>query len=122
MTPYNFDVLQGASYRIDPAAPVGNRVRELRFKGRDVRESDLFSLAVNSYRAQGSGGYTALKGTKVLRTYNDEVRELLVERLRKAGTIQPVTDRNWVLAPETIWAPVALPVPAPVPAAPAASR
>lgn len=122
MTPYNFDVLQGASYRIDPAAPVGNRVRELRFKGRDVRESDLFSLAVNSYRAQGSGGYTALKGTKVLRTYNDEVRELLVERLRKAGTIQPVTDRNWVLAPETIWAPVPLPVPAPVPAAPAASR
>ncbi len=106
MTPYNFDVLQGASYRIDPTAPVGNRVRDLRFKGRDVKGSDLFSLAVNSYRAQGSGGYTALKGTKVLRTYNDEVRELLVERLRKAGTIQPVTDRNWVLAPETIWAPV----------------
>ncbi len=106
MTPYNFDVLQGASYRIDPTAPVGNRVKDLRFKGRDVKESDLFSLAVNSYRAQGSGGYTALKGTKVLRTYNDEVRELLVERLRKAGTIQPVTDRNWVLAPETIWAPV----------------
>lgn len=118
MTPYNFDVLQGASYRVDPTAAVGERIKDLRFRGRDVKESDLFSLAVNSYRAQGSGGYTALKGTKVLRTYNDDVRELLVERLRKAGTIQPVTDRNWVLAPETIWAPVPLPVPAP----PAATR
>ncbi len=122
MTAYNFDVLQGASYRVDPTAPVGNRVRELRFKGRDVKEGDLFSLAVNSYRAQGAGGYEALKGTRVLRTYNDEIRELLVERLRKAGTIQPVTDRNWILAPETVWAPLPPPVPAPVPALPAASR
>ena len=122
MTPYNFDVLQGASYRIDPTAPVGNRVKELRFKGRDVKEGDLFSLAVNSYRAQGAGGYEALKGTRVLRTYNDEIRELLVERLRKAGTIQPVTDRNWILAPATTWAPLPPPVPAPIPAVPAASR
>lgn len=120
MTPYNFDVLQGASYRVDPTAPVGSRVRELRFKGRDVRDGDLFSLAVNSYRAQGSGGYTALKGAKLIRTYNDEVRELLVERLRKAGTIQPLTDRNWFLAPETSWAPV--PPPVAVPAVPAGTR
>lgn len=117
MTPYNFDVLQGASYRIDPTAPVGHRVKELRFRGRDVADSDRFSLAVNSYRAQGAGGYTSLKGAKVLRTYNDEVRELLVERLRKVGTIQPVTDRNWIVAPETAWAPP----PAAGTAAPAAS-
>ncbi len=118
MTPYNFDVLQGASYRIDPTAPVGSRVRELRFKGRDVRDDDVFSLAVNSYRAQGSGGYVALRGAKLLRTYNDEIRELLVERLRTAGTIQPLTDRNWFLAPETTWAPVppAVAVPAAAPA------
>lgn len=120
MTPYNFDVLQGASYRVDPTAPVGSRVRELRFKGRDVKDGDLFSLAVNSYRAQGSGGYTALNGAKLLRSYNDEVRELLVERLRKAGTIQPLTDRNWFLAPETAWSPV--PPPVAVPAVPAGTR
>lgn len=122
MAPYSFDVLQGASYRVDPTAPVGNRIKELRYKGRDVKDGDLFSLAVNSYRAQGAGGYAALKGTRVLRTYNDEIRELLVERLRKAGTIQPVTDRNWILAPETTWAPLPQPVPAPIPALPAASR
>jgi 2',3'-cyclic-nucleotide 2'-phosphodiesterase/3'-nucleotidase len=122
MTPYNFDVLQGASYRVDPTAAVGHRVKELRFKGRDVADGDRFSLAVNSYRAQGAGGYTALVGAKVLRTYNDEVRELLVERLRKAGTIQPATDRNWIVAPDTTWAPLPPSGPAPVPAVPAASR
>ncbi len=105
MTPYNFDVLQGASYRIDPTAPVGSRVRELRFRGRDVKDGDRFTLAVNSYRAQGAGGYTALKGSKILRTYADEIRELLVDRLRASGKVDPVTDRNWVLAPEAVWAP-----------------
>lgn len=115
MSPYNFDVLQGASYRVDPTAPVGSRVKALRFRGRDVKDDDRFSLAVNSYRAQGSGGYSALAGAKVLRAYNDEVRELLVERLREAGTIQPVTDGNWFLAPETTWAP---PPPPSAPAAP----
>ena len=113
MTPYNFDVVQGASYRIDPTAPVGARVKGLRFRGREVRDDDRFTLAVNSYRAQGSGGYDALRGTKVLRTYNDEIRELLVERIRAAGTLVPETDGNWVLATEAVWAPV--------PARPAAS-
>lgn len=121
MTPYNFDVLEGASYRIDPTAPEGQRVRDLRFRGRDVKDDDTFTLAVNSYRAQGSGGYTALKGAKVVRTVNDEIRELLVERLRTLGTIQPVTDRNWVLAPDTAWAaPPAPPAAAPASAGPAA--
>jgi 2',3'-cyclic-nucleotide 2'-phosphodiesterase/3'-nucleotidase len=114
MTPYNFDVLQGASYRIDPTAPVGRRVTALRFRGREVKDGDLFSLAVNSYRAQGSGGYSALRGARVLRTYNDEIRELLVERLRAAGAVEPVTDGNWVLSPRTAWAPP--------PASPAAPR
>ena len=33
MIPYNFDVVQGATYRIDPTAPVGSRVRDLRSAG-----------------------------------------------------------------------------------------
>jgi len=107
MRPYNFDVVQGASYRIDPTGPAGRRVRDLRYRGREVKDTDVFTLAVNSYRAQGSGGYAALRGARVVRAYNDEVRELLVERLRNARTIDPVTDRNWVLAPETTWAPPA---------------
>ena len=115
MRPYNFDVVQGVSYRIDPTAPAGRRVREVRYRGREVRDEDVFTLAVNSYRAQGAGGYAALRGTRVVRAYNDEIRDLLVERLRSAGTIHPVTDRNWVLAPETSWAPPPAAADAPAP-------
>ncbi len=107
MIPYNFDVVQGATYRIDPTAPVGSRVKDLAFKGRPVLPSDRFTLAVNAYRAQGSGGYKALKGAKVVKEQPDEIRELLIARLKKLGTVRPVTDRNWVVAPDAAWAPEA---------------
>ncbi|MEO8585805.1 MAG: bifunctional UDP-sugar hydrolase/5'-nucleotidase [Acidobacteriota bacterium] len=106
MIPYNFDVVQGASYRIDPTAPVGARVKELAHRGRPVQASDRFTLAVNAYRAQGSGGYKALKGAKVVKEFPDEIRELLIDRLKKLGTVRPVTDHNWVVAPDAAWAPV----------------
>ena len=112
MTPYSYDVVQGASYRIDPLSPPGSRVRDLSYRGRAVEPSDRFTLAVNSYRAQGAGGYVALKGARVVRAFPVEIRELLIDRLRAAGKVAPVVDHNWVLAPDSDWAP------APAPAVP----
>ena len=107
MIPYNFDVVQGATYRIDPTAPVGSRIKDLAYRGRPVQPSDRFTLAVNSYRAQGSGGYKALKGAKVVKEIPDEIRELLISRLKELGHVSPVTDRNWFVAPDVVWAPEA---------------
>jgi 2',3'-cyclic-nucleotide 2'-phosphodiesterase/3'-nucleotidase len=105
MIPYNFDVVQGATYRIDPTASVGSRVKDLAYRGRPVLPADRFTLAVNAYRAQGSGGYKALKGAKVVKEMPDEIRELLIERLRRLGHVRPVSDHNWVVAPDAVWAP-----------------
>ncbi len=107
MIPYNFDVVQGASYRIDPTAPVGSRVKDLAYRGRPVQPTDRFTLAVNAYRAQGSGGYKVLKGATVVKELPDEIRELLIERLKKVGHVRPATDHNWVVAPDAEWAPEA---------------
>jgi 2',3'-cyclic-nucleotide 2'-phosphodiesterase/3'-nucleotidase len=107
MIPYNFDIVQGAGYRIDPTAPVGSRVKDLTFRGRPLKSGDRFTLAVNSYRAQGSGGYAALKGAKVVKFVTEEIRELVIARLRELGHVSPVTDHNWVVAPDAVWAPEA---------------
>jgi 2',3'-cyclic-nucleotide 2'-phosphodiesterase (5'-nucleotidase family) len=112
MIPYDFDVVQGATYRIDPFAPVGHRVKELAVRGRPVEAADRFTLAVNSYRAQGGGGYTALRNARVVRTVPVEIRDLLIERLRETGRLVPAADQNWRVAPDAIWA-----KPAPRPAA-----
>ena len=46
-----------------------------------------------------------MKGAKVVKVVSEEIRELLIARIREAGRIQPTVDRNWVVAPDPAWAP-----------------
>jgi 2',3'-cyclic-nucleotide 2'-phosphodiesterase/3'-nucleotidase len=107
MIPYNFDAVQGATYRIDPTAPVGSRIKDLALKGRPIAPTDRFTLAVNSYRAQGGGGYTALRNAKVVKRFPVEIRDLLIDTLREKARIRPATDHNWVVAPDVVFVPPA---------------
>ena len=58
---YNFDVVSGADYTIDLSHPVGSRITSLSVRGKPVRDSDSFTLALNNYRRSGGGGYAMLK-------------------------------------------------------------
>ncbi len=104
MIPYSYDVLEGASYRIDPLAPVGSRIKDLAFRGRPVQPRDRFTLALNAYRAQGAGGYVELRQSKTVKVFSDEIRELLIERLRQLKKLEPKVNRNWIVAPDVTWA------------------
>ncbi len=98
---YNFDVVTGAEYELDLSQPIGNRVRGLRVKGRDVVPSATYTLALNSYRQEGGGGFEALRGAPLIYDQNESVRELLVADLRRRGQIDPTQFgvRNWRIAP-----------------------
>ena len=64
---YNFDVIDGVTYVIDPSQPAkfgprgelldpaANRITDLRYKDRRVEPADEFLIATNSYRAGGGG-------------------------------------------------------------------
>ena len=98
---YNFDVMTGADYELDLSRPVGSRVRGLRVNGRDVVPSESYTLALNSYRQEGGGGFESLRGASVVYDQNESVRELLVADLRRRGQIDPAQfgAQNWRLAP-----------------------
>ncbi len=100
---YNFDVVSGADYELDLSQPVGSRVRGLRVNGRDVAPSETYTLALNSYRQEGGGGFEALRGATLVYDQNQSVRELLVADLRRRGQIDPMQfgAHNWRLTPPT---------------------
>ncbi|OFV79962.1 MAG: hypothetical protein A2Y78_11945 [Acidobacteria bacterium RBG_13_68_16] len=95
LPPYNYDTLQGATYFVDPSAPVGARVQGLRVAGKAVQGGDTFTLAVNSYRAAGGGGYPHLAGAPRVTEIDRPMLELLVEYFVRHGTITPASDENW---------------------------
>ena len=98
---YDFDVVSGATYTLDLRRPVGQRVQNLAVRARPVASTDSFTLALNSYRQEGGGGYAMLRGARVVYDRGENVRDLLVEDLRARRTLDTagVFTRSWSIIP-----------------------
>ncbi len=98
---YNFDVIGGAEYVLDLSRPMGDRITSLRVRDRAVAPADSFTLAVNNYRAGGGGGYSMLKGARVLRDTQVEIRDLLIAAVEKQKSLNATeyADRHWRIEP-----------------------
>ena len=104
---YNYDMIQGVDYTIDMTKPVGSRITKLQYKGKDVKDTDTFTMAINDYRMNGGSGYMAAMGytngkkPKVIfdsmRKYGDDgqMRALMIRYVQEKGTITPTCDHNW---------------------------
>ncbi len=103
MPGYNYDVVAGADYTIDVSKPAGSRITRLEVDGRPVRDDDSFTFALNNYRQTGGGGYAMLAGAPVLYESTGDIRQLLIDEVRRRGTLEPtdVFRRNWELRPQS---------------------
>jgi 2',3'-cyclic-nucleotide 2'-phosphodiesterase/3'-nucleotidase/5'-nucleotidase len=101
---YNFDVVSGVDYTLDLSRPFGQRVVRLKRNGRDVAPTDSFTIALNNYRASGSGGFSMLQGAPVVYDRGEGIRELLIAELEKRGTLRPedVFKKNWEITPAAL--------------------
>lgn len=62
---------------------VGERIGKIFFKGKEVKDKDTFSLVMNNYRATGAGGFDMYKDLKVIKNYDKETSEILLDYFRK---------------------------------------
>lgn len=99
---YNVDTVSGLSYRVDPTRPEGDRVRDLRYRGRALDLHGSFTLVCNNYRAAGGGGYPHLADAKVVWTSSSEVADLISDYLEDLDPWRPVVDGNWRIAPSAL--------------------
>lgn len=101
---FNFDIVAGVDYVIDLTRPIGSRITRLTRNGRAVADSDTFTMALNDYRQSGGGGYTMLQGAPVVYDESQLIRELLIDEVRRAGTLRPADyfERNWRIVPDSM--------------------
>ena len=99
---YNFDVVSGVVYNIDLSRPAGLRIRGLAYEGRIVQPTDTFTMAVNSYRQAGGGGYAMLARAPVVYDKGEDIRALLVDEIRRVRTLQASTylRPSWAIIPD----------------------
>ncbi len=100
---FNFDVVSGVDYTIDVSKPAGSRVTRLERNGKPVGATDTFTMALNNYRQGGGGGYGMLAGAPVVYDKQTEIRQLLVDELRRKKTLVPSDYfvQNWRIEPAT---------------------
>jgi 2',3'-cyclic-nucleotide 2'-phosphodiesterase/3'-nucleotidase len=88
-------------YTIDVSQPVGQRIASLEFQGRPVAPTDSFTMALNNYRQTGGGGFAMLRTAPVVYDQQLEIRQLLIDEVRRKGTILPADyfHPNWRIVP-----------------------
>lgn len=79
---YNFDYFYGIDFEKDLTKKVDERIGKIFFKGKEVKDSDKFSLVMNNYRATGAGGFDMYKDLKVIKNYDKETSEILLDYFR----------------------------------------
>ena len=97
---FNYDMASGVEYEIDLSKPVGQRIRNLRFKGQPLGDAAPLRIAVNNYRGGGSGGYGMFRNARIVWRSADEIRDLIVEYYTRSGELPAKADDNWLILPE----------------------
>ncbi|MDB4878075.1 MAG: cpdB [Gemmatimonadetes bacterium] len=98
---FNYDMVSGVDYTIDVSKPIGQRITKLEYQGRAVVPGDSFTLALNNYRQTGGGGFAMLRDAPVVYDKQEEIRQLLIDEVRRKGTLLPADyfHPNWRIVP-----------------------
>jgi 2',3'-cyclic-nucleotide 2'-phosphodiesterase/3'-nucleotidase len=106
---YNFDVIAGVEYRIDPtqASRYDNdgklvnadarRIKDLTYDGKPVEDDQQFLVVTNNYRAGGGGNFPGNDGTTIVFEAPDLTRDAIMRYIVEKKEVAPKADGSWSL-------------------------
>jgi len=113
---YNFDVIDGVTYKIDVTEPAkynkdgsvanadANRIVDLQYKGEAIDDAKDFLVVSNNYRASGGGNFPDVNGDNVAIKAPNENRQVVADYIAEQAKankdgFDPSADGNWSFKP-----------------------
>ncbi|MCR5156732.1 MAG: bifunctional metallophosphatase/5'-nucleotidase [Butyrivibrio sp.] len=85
---YNYDFFANLWYEFDLTKPVGERVVVLKkLDGTELEENKEYTLVASNYRATGTGGYECIGKSPTIRTYSEEMPDILIDYIRNNSPV-----------------------------------
>jgi 2',3'-cyclic-nucleotide 2'-phosphodiesterase / 3'-nucleotidase len=107
---FNFDVIAGVTYRIDPTQSSrydvdgklvdrsARRIQDLAYQGKPVADDQVFIVATNNYRAAGGGNFPGNDGKTTILDAPDLTRDAIMRFVVERKEVAPKADGSWSLA------------------------
>ena len=92
--PYVYDMWGGLDYEINLSKPVGQRIEKMSYQNALVKDSDLFEVAINSYRTTGVHGYTMFCKPAV-REIRTPIPQLMTAFLKESTSYDKVVESQF---------------------------
>lgn len=96
---YEFDSFSGVDYKVDISKPQGQRIVDVMYRGKPLRDDEQLTLALNSYRFGNLVQRQLLKAEdKIYDSCDEEVstiREMIINYVAAHKSIAPECDNNW---------------------------
>ncbi|HOI47258.1 MAG TPA: bifunctional UDP-sugar hydrolase/5'-nucleotidase [Bacilli bacterium] len=86
---YNYDVYANITYSISVSKPIGSRITNLAYKGNPITDYQVFTLALNNYRAIGGGDYHMFENSNIIAEYEIPLSTLLQDYIKSKKVIIP---------------------------------
>ncbi|WP_336742835.1 bifunctional 2',3'-cyclic-nucleotide 2'-phosphodiesterase/3'-nucleotidase [Aureimonas altamirensis] len=108
--PYNFDVIDGLTYRINLAVPArydidgkrapdgSRRIGALQYEGQPLMPEQRFLVVTNSFRASGGGHFPGLGMERVVASSHAANRDILAAYIADRGTVECHERPIWCFA------------------------
>lgn len=80
---YNYDYFSGIHYIINTKNSVGQRIESLTYKGCPVQDDQIFTLAMNNYRASGTGDYSFYTHCPVILDLQTSTTDMVIAYIQK---------------------------------------
>ena len=98
---YNYDFYAGLEYCFDLTKPVGERVVVLKkLDGTELSDDETYTLATSDYRATGTGGYECIGNSPLVRSYSEEMPDLVIDFIRRNSPVPQIVNSRFSYKPQ----------------------